>query len=94
MPNPLFAPQPPRPPKRPEPWRWIDPKEKAFSVVVAAGWTADGGLRRFERGQRYVVFTLTGPDGASPIEIIARPKAELSSTCPLTPRSPTCHLAR
>ena len=67
MANPLFAPQPPEPSKPtppPSDHLWIDPVESAFSVTVEAGWTQEGGLKRFDRGFKYAVFTLTSPDGA------------------------------
>jgi hypothetical protein len=65
MGNPLYArkPQQPTPPDKEE--RWVDPSsEHAFSVVVAAGWKAEGGLLRFENDLKYSVFTLTARDGA------------------------------
>ena len=64
MGNPLFARKPPKPAKPPEDALWVDPLEEAFSVVVAAGWTPEGGFRRFGSDLKYSVFTLTAKDGA------------------------------
>jgi len=61
MVNPLYAP----PPKEaPQDMPWVDPTANAFSITVPAGWSVTGGLQVFERGLKYVVFTLTGPDEA------------------------------
>jgi hypothetical protein len=59
--NPLFAPPPKEAPKD---YPWVDPTAKAFTLTVPAGWSIEGGLRVFERGLKYVVFTLKGPGGA------------------------------
>lgn len=62
MVNPLYAPPPKEAPKD---MPWVDPTAGAFGITVPAGWSVAGGLRVFERGLKYVVFDLKGPEGAS-----------------------------
>jgi hypothetical protein len=59
--NPLYG-RANGPPSKPD--VYTDPKEKAFTFLVPPGWKAEGELLRAGRGGRYLVFSVTGPDGS------------------------------